>query len=541
MIERESPTYRYLSSQVDDCPVLANVAILPPGLDVSALRGEASAAFWTVGGHDCSLMRRKQGAEMAGIVMLDMKGYSSLPRDGARAVFENILPAIDGCLSDLDPPLDINTWGDGVIAIFQNITDAARFAINVRTIFEREEFAPHLQILQVRIVIHQGDLHRGRDPLRARSNGAAGTHHYYGREIVIPARLEPKTPPNNIVVTEAAYQAIHNWLQDYGKATLQDWEDHDELKGVSRKVKTYLLVPKGASRPILEKKESPLDPLQVQLQIESLRQLAELAEQYRLTDLVAFSSRTLAKGFQRTFYNQWLDRAIQCLLLPEPENIQVDVLILSKSKSRKRVLVLRAATDKNRERTIPPMEIPPATVECPPQQGVAAYIVHAIEYRNKGRVDKSPGIGIVGNTYSDRNMIYCERKRELDEKTSVVVYRQELVENMYKPSVPGKAGKGPGEPYTSLLTVPIMHTVPVTSTSGSPGTEVRLRCDGVLNITTKNQHQFRQHEMLWAETAGQLIGSMFGFFHETRERMRNPRPRKNGTKKPPRRFNPKNR
>ena len=67
------------------------------------------------------------------IVALDLKGYSSLSKEGQEAVFHEFLNKVSRHLSDRKKDLiDVNTWGDAVTAVFNKAIPAVEYALEVR-------------------------------------------------------------------------------------------------------------------------------------------------------------------------------------------------------------------------------------------------------------------------------------------------------------------------------------------------------------------------------------------------------------------------
>jgi class 3 adenylate cyclase len=116
------------------------------------------------------------------------------------------------------------TWGDGLYFACRKLCTAGLFALDlceeVRDTNWRElGFSSDLKI---RIALHAGPVHLGRDPI-------TGLPKCSGAHVSRAARLEPKTPPNQVYASDAfaslaAAQGITEFVCDYVK--LLDWAKH---------------------------------------------------------------------------------------------------------------------------------------------------------------------------------------------------------------------------------------------------------------------------------------------------------------------------
>jgi len=108
----------------------------------------------------------------------------------------------------------MNTWGDGLFFIFENVTDAAEFGLGlcerVREINWTELGLPDLG---VRIGLHAGPAYPITDPVTQRPN-------FFGTHISQAARIEPITPPNQVYASQnfatlAAVERTRKFNCDY--------------------------------------------------------------------------------------------------------------------------------------------------------------------------------------------------------------------------------------------------------------------------------------------------------------------------------------
>jgi class 3 adenylate cyclase len=145
------------------------------------------------------------------IMFADAKGFSKLTEDQTPLFVRHFLEMVGKMAgtfrqSGHQSPLMMNTWGDGLFFIFENVTGAAEFALGlcerVRNIDWKELGLPDLG---VRIGLHAGPAYPFRDPVTQRPN-------FFGTHISQAARIEPVTPPNQVYASQpfAALAALEH-------------------------------------------------------------------------------------------------------------------------------------------------------------------------------------------------------------------------------------------------------------------------------------------------------------------------------------------
>ncbi len=419
---------------------------------------------------------------LAAIVMLDMKGYSGLSSTGVGLVFTELLPLIRQIVDGLaEPPIDVNTWGDGVIAVFGSMPVAAKYALEVKNLMQRKTAAhPELKALRARIAIHLGDLSLGSDKLREL---ASSSSHCYGKDIVTPARLEPLSPVNAIIVSSMAQERIRRWLEEgTEKAKLVDWDTY-ELRGEVSPVKTYLLlheddvVPSRPASSLAEKE------LRSQIRLSIVRAVAELTERYRSIDKTG-----LNKARRAALLEGFLKEALRIIPARDPLKTEADILRLH-VKNKRRQFRFFAATDENYRNYIPEMFIPQDPKAEPSKSGLASYVVWA----NFQADPPVLGVGVAPDVRHSSDITYHVR-RDTD---GVIIYEPKTVRDMYKPV--------DKPPYVSILSVPIPKVINANSKVAGKASFEAL---GVLNISSKEKRAFDMQDLLWAETLAATFGAM---------------------------------
>lgn len=180
--------------------------------------------------------RSDQDMPVMAMVFADVVGYSRLSDCEVGKFVDLFLGRVAQCLAHyagvsrrpdewLATPIPARkTWGDGLYFAFRDLRIAGQFALDLcdevrRTRWRECGFSTDLAI---RIALHAGPVHLGRDPITGLPE-CSGTH------VSRAARLEPKTPPNQVYASDAfaalcAVEGITEFLCDYVK--LLDWAKH---------------------------------------------------------------------------------------------------------------------------------------------------------------------------------------------------------------------------------------------------------------------------------------------------------------------------
>jgi TolB-like protein/class 3 adenylate cyclase len=166
--------------------------------------------------------------KIAAILVADIVGYSRL----AGTDEDRTLSRLRGLRSDLiDPAIDahhgriVKRTGDGFVAEFRSIVDAARCAIEVQNgMAERNAGLPAERRIEFRIGIHLGDVVEEPDG------------DLMGDGVNIAARLEGIAAPGGVCLSEDAYRQVREKLKhefiDLGQKV---------LKNIARPIGVYML------------------------------------------------------------------------------------------------------------------------------------------------------------------------------------------------------------------------------------------------------------------------------------------------------------
>jgi class 3 adenylate cyclase len=138
------------------------------------------------------------GRPMRAILFADCKGYSKLREEEIARYTQQFLSGVRRLIERMPdcPPVEYNTWGDGLFLAFTNVRSAARFAMALRAAALGAGETLDLPAgVRLRIGLHAGPVTSFIDPITGRPNLA-------GTNVAFAARIEPIVPENQICVSE---------------------------------------------------------------------------------------------------------------------------------------------------------------------------------------------------------------------------------------------------------------------------------------------------------------------------------------------------
>jgi class 3 adenylate cyclase len=137
------------------------------------------------------------------MLFADMVGFSRLNEEDTPSFLVHFLGAIAEMLQHCGaPPSFVNTWGDGLFMVFDEVETGVEFALRLRdAVLDTDWPARGLPAgTSLRIGMHTGPVFEAPDPLIGRAN-------YFGSHVVRAARIEPVAVPGAVYVSaELAYQ-----------------------------------------------------------------------------------------------------------------------------------------------------------------------------------------------------------------------------------------------------------------------------------------------------------------------------------------------
>jgi class 3 adenylate cyclase len=132
------------------------------------------------------------------ILFADAVNFSRLNEDQVETFSRDFLGAIADVIShSLHRPLLQKTWGDGLCFIFETLSDAGQFALELRDRIVSTDWAALglPKELSLRIALHAGPIFEIMDPITERKD-------FTGVHVSRGARIEPKTPPGQVYASE---------------------------------------------------------------------------------------------------------------------------------------------------------------------------------------------------------------------------------------------------------------------------------------------------------------------------------------------------
>lgn len=154
---------------------------------------------------------RRPGWGLRSMLFADFAGFSRLDEDHLSQFLEVVMGRIATVLDrHADVVLARNSWGDAIYVVVDSPADAAQIALEIQS-----ELTP--QLLQenglpaedgMRISLHHGPIFEHFDAIR-------GATTFYGTEVTVAARIEPRVPVGAILTTQPFAAMIESNRNDY--------------------------------------------------------------------------------------------------------------------------------------------------------------------------------------------------------------------------------------------------------------------------------------------------------------------------------------
>lgn len=132
------------------------------------------------------------------MLFADMVGFSKLQEQDTPAFLVHFLGEIARVVGEAGvKPAFLNTWGDGLFMVFDEVTDAAEFALKLRDAVLKTDWLAHglPAGTSIRIGMHAGPVFPAEDPIIGRRN-------FFGAHVNRAARIEPVTVPGAVYISE---------------------------------------------------------------------------------------------------------------------------------------------------------------------------------------------------------------------------------------------------------------------------------------------------------------------------------------------------
>lgn len=133
------------------------------------------------------------------MMFADVKGFSKLREEEVPRFVEHYLGLVGGLVRESShAPVMKNTWGDGLYFVFETVSDAGEFALELCEAVKsaRWESKGLPRDLSLRIGLHAGPVCLYMDPVTGQPN-------FLGAHVSHAARIEPVTPPNHVYASQA--------------------------------------------------------------------------------------------------------------------------------------------------------------------------------------------------------------------------------------------------------------------------------------------------------------------------------------------------
>lgn len=145
------------------------------------------------------------------MVFADVVGFSKLGEADTPHFFVGLLSAIAELTDRYAKGNEFkNTWGDGLFLVFDQLTTAAAFALDLRDLLNTTDWS--LQGLpastNIRIALHVGPVYPAHDPI-------LGCRNFFGSHVNQAARMEPITSPGSVFVSDQAAALIKFHARDH--------------------------------------------------------------------------------------------------------------------------------------------------------------------------------------------------------------------------------------------------------------------------------------------------------------------------------------
>ena len=132
------------------------------------------------------------------MLFADIVGFSMLKEEQYPAYIDDYLGSLaDNLKRSGYKPLFKNIWGDALYIVFEDLLQAAHYALELRDFVTNTDWSRSglPSDLNIRIGLHAGPVFCAREPILGRTN-------YFGNHVNRAARIEPITNPGNVYASE---------------------------------------------------------------------------------------------------------------------------------------------------------------------------------------------------------------------------------------------------------------------------------------------------------------------------------------------------
>jgi adenylate cyclase len=143
------------------------------------------------------------------ILFADFAGYSKLDEDSLAQFIGTVMGRAASVLESYGKSVLVrNSWGDAVFAVIDNPSDAAKIALEIQAKLDPQTLRELGLPAEggMRISLHHG-------PIFEHFDAVQGINTYFGTEVTVAARIEPRVPVGAIYTTQpfaALMESDHN-------------------------------------------------------------------------------------------------------------------------------------------------------------------------------------------------------------------------------------------------------------------------------------------------------------------------------------------
>lgn len=142
------------------------------------------------------------------LLFADVMGFSGFSDSQVAAFCEGVLGGVNELVETSEsPPVELNTWGDGLFMVFENAVAGANFALRLCELMKignrdgRWGRYGLPEELFMRVSLHSSPVRQLQNPLTLKAS-------HWGHNVSIAARIEPITPPNQVYGTASTAALI---------------------------------------------------------------------------------------------------------------------------------------------------------------------------------------------------------------------------------------------------------------------------------------------------------------------------------------------
>ncbi|MBN2323265.1 MAG: DUF4071 domain-containing protein [Spirochaetes bacterium] len=142
--------------------------------------------------------KKKVKRAVKAMLFADLAGFSALKEEQFPGYINDYLGSLAENLKRHGfKPLFQNIWGDALYFVFEDLIDAAHYALQLRDFVKNTDWSRSglPSDLNIRIGLHAGPVFCAREPILGRTN-------YFGNHVNRAARIEPITNPGNVYASE---------------------------------------------------------------------------------------------------------------------------------------------------------------------------------------------------------------------------------------------------------------------------------------------------------------------------------------------------